>query len=359
VFKGAVDKFFDVGSKLEEALGARTVDEQGRLTGMTLSTHGMQGALVGSTTLNYLASLGKGNFQKGVQSLTLKNVPVKTARAGFIPKGSVKGGAKEYNTVTKYFSKFFSPEKLVTYTNPKTGAQRQMLVKSMRVGAIATVAGILTLGYGLVKSSTDTGGIGVRDRLEESGGGVEILFRDMENDPQALEETEALWNDIKSREESWLPFGIGSVKNAKDYANDVDRRIAIRKAHSERKQALEAQGISEAQDTANFWKQYHADVEANRTLEENKRVDYYNSERLRVEQEILRARSASKNAEREADKKTMEETAAFWLEYHEKLKKLEEEERERQAKFWLDYRKQIIRMQADNRGSTLGFGLFR
>lgn len=88
-------------------------------------------------------------------------------------------------------------------------------------------------------------------------------------------------------------------------------------------------------------------------------VDYYNSERIRTEQEILRMREVSRAAQSAADRAAAKAQADFWLEYQAKLAELERIEREEQAKFWLEYKKLVMKMNEESRGSSLNFGLLR
>ena len=102
-----------------------------------------------------------------------------------------------------------------------------------------------------------------------------------------------------------------------------------------------------------------ARIYAERDAAERERIDYYNSERLRVEAEIQRIRSQNTADRRAADRKAMEEQAAFWLDYQKRIAELEEQERIKQAEFWLAYRKQMMKLQSESGGSRLGFGLLR
>lgn len=117
-----------------------------------------------------------------------------------------------------------------------------------------------------------------------------------------------------------------------------------------------------AEDTAKFWTDYHVAIEANKTAEEKTRVDYFNAEKLRIEQEILKARSDYNRAEDSASRRLAQETAEFWLNYQREKARLEEEERIKTAQFWADYKKQVQQTQAsswDSGSSRLGFGLMR
>ena len=110
---------------------------------------------------------------------------------------------------------------------------------------------------------------------------------------------------------------------------------------------LEAEGMT-PQQTADFWLAYHEKVEANKTAQAKASVDYYNAQRRITEQEILAAREQSNK-----------ESAAFWINYQKELTKMEEEERQRQAEFWLEYKKMVAKMNDESRGSSLNFGLLR
>ncbi len=59
----------------------------------------------------------------------------------------------------------------------------------------------------------------------------------------------------------------------------------------------------------------------------------------------------------EEERRIMQETADFWIQYQKDLMKMQEEERIRQAQFWLDYKKLVAKMQAESGGSRLSFGL--
>lgn len=79
---------------------------------------------------------------------------------------------------------------------------------------------------------------------------------------------------------------------------------------------------------------------------EKENIDYYNSERLRIEQELA-----------DAEDRDMMEDAAFWRKEREAQMKREEEDRIAIAKFWEAYRKQQQKYYDDSRPSKLNFGL--
>jgi len=344
--KGAIDKFFELGKQIEVALGATQVDEQGNTVSFNTEIFGLGGGGFRSLIKIPTRQIAKGTASK----LAKQTAP------GAINKAVVKGNVKEFNTVKRWWEKIFSKDKLVTYTNPKTGAQTQKIVSTVNTGTLAALGTILAVGYGAVKSGTGTFEIGERDRLEEAGQAVEMNLRDMEDDPIAVAELEALWTDIQNTNTSWLPFGIGASVNAKNYAKWMNERLKIRKEHAIRMSEMADEGKTPEQ-TADFWSQYHRDVQANETAEANARVDYYNEQRLLTEQQLAQLRADINATERAERRKEMQETADFWLEYKRQLAKLEEEERKRAAAFWLQYRKEIAKIQAESGRSRLNFGL--
>lgn len=88
-------------------------------------------------------------------------------------------------------------------------------------------------------------------------------------------------------------------------------------------------------------------------------IDYYNSERLIAEQQIIDLRTkAAEESDRER-RAAMEDQALFWAEYAAQQRILEREQAEWMAEFWLKYLKQKLRLQQENSRSRLVFGLLR
>lgn len=95
--------------------------------------------------------------------------------------------------------------------------------------------------------------------------------------------------------------------------------------------------------------------------------DYYNSERLRVEKEILDMKAMAASSERDLEKQFYEEAARTWEEYGRQKRKEEEKDRIAIAKFWLEYKILAAQIESRNKRGTylsdyetpsaLGFGL--
>ena len=89
----------------------------------------------------------------------------------------------------------------------------------------------------------------------------------------------------------------------------------------------------------------------------------FNASRIEGETAVQEIKASYGREERRADRKAMEESAAFWLEYQKQKLALLEEEREEQARFWLAYKKKVLELEGSSSSgggrSSLGFGLLR
>lgn len=132
-----------------------------------------------------------------------------------------------------------------------------------------------------------------------------------------------------------------------------DRRIAKRNADE-----LElAQRKSDIIDIS-ARKRREADEESARKLNAE-----FNASRIKGETAVQEIKASYGREERRADRKAMEESAAFWLEYQKQKLALLEEEREEQERFWLAYKKKVLELEGSGSSgggrSSLGFGLLR
>lgn len=330
-----------------------------------------------NTGFDIIQNLGNGDFARGITSLMV--LPVGSApqllgkvsmtgtvarnTPGIVTKETLAGGGvKTANTLKQWFSRIFTREKLMQYTDVRTGRTRQVLTKEISpikaFTIVAATGGVLALGYSILKDTMGGQATGQRDVKEELGGAMMTYSRDMFRDGnyeagfQFLDMAQGAANDTVN----YTPFGGGVREGSQKFADGINAAASILREHYSRTQEMEAEGIN-PQQTANFWEEYHTRVKEAESAQQKADVDYYNSERLRVEQEILRTRTGSRKAENASRLAQIQEEAAFWLEYKQKVIELEKQQQEEQAKFWLEYRKMVLRLQEDSRGSTLGFGL--
>lgn len=307
--------------------------------------------------LDFVENLGNGDFARGMGLLI--TLPI-TAGSTFIARAAggletrvaielikkntpaiIRKGAsvKASKTIIKMLADNFKPSKIITRKN----------------SLFFAAAALFTI-HSILRDATSTKALGDRDIREEAGGAVAILMRDMRDDPVALAESIQLWNDVQETKASWIPYGIGAIKNIDVYRDVINTTIEIRTGHDARIEKLGSIGVKE-NETADFWKQYHEDVNAEEEESAKRRVDYFNSEKLRVELEIQNARRKTNDAKGSRAIVQAQELADFWLEYQLKLAELEELERIKQAAFWLEYRKEILKLQAESGRSRLNFGI--
>lgn len=160
-----------------------------------------------------------------------------------------------------------------------------------------------------------------------------------------------------------IPF-LNVAAGLEKYQDIARRAIAIEeRIDADREAGLPEEATKE--ETAAFWFDYNVRIQDMKLEKARLAEEQYNASKLLGEQQLLKARAAYQDAERAADRKAAQETAAFWLDYQRELARIKEEERIKEAEFWALYKKMTVSAQAqgssswDYGKSGLGFGLMR
>ena len=245
----------------------------------------------------------------------------------------------------------------ITSAQVGTGVARNAVTKGLIKSAAAKVTGkvfwkvvgAIGLGFFIAEKilSTTLGGknMGQFVGQEEAAQGISMAANAAyyAGNPEAYALAAAARDEVLQNESYW--DGMSSLMPFENFATGLNKfkdtaivQAQVMDTLAADKFAADAAGLDETQ----AWEQ----AQARRLENERANIDYYNSERLRMEENL-----------RIANEQQRDEDAAFWAKQQAGLREKEMADQKAIQNFWLQYQKMKQKLSDDNRPSKLNFGI--